>query len=247
MGLFSRPQSGTRDTAFWKRAQSALAAKGFYHGVIDGDRGPKTNSAIIAYKKSIGLASRDYLGPLTEAALFGKSLNPAPVGGHAGEPCWLRRARQEIGVQEIPGSRHSAAVLGYWERAKLYFTSDEVPWCAGFVGAMLEDCGIRSTRSGMARSYCDWGRKLTKPVPGAVVVFWRGSRGGSSGHVGFVAGVDQNGNVRCLGGNQSDAVNVKSFSTDRVLGYYWPDGVPLPGDQALVVERSDGPLSSNEA
>jgi len=235
--------------AYWEKVQRALLAKGFDPGPIDGIRGPKTNAAIIEFKKSIGFRARDYFGPLTEAALLKNPVSQKPVGGTEKEPCWLRRARQEIGVQEIPGSRHSAAVLGYWERSKLYFKSDEIPWCAGFVGAMLEDCGIRSTRSGMARSYAQgWGRKLTQAIPGAIVVFWRGSRNGSYGHVGFVTGLDQNGNVRCLGGNQSNAVNVKSFSTDRVLGYYWPDGVPLPGDDAkLTVVHSDDPLSTNEA
>ena len=112
---------------------------------------------------------------------------------------------------------------------------------------MLEDAGIRSTYSGMARSYSHgWGRKLDKPVPGAVVVFWRGSRQGTSGHVGFVTGFDQHGNVMCLGGNQSNAVNIKPFSTDRVIGYYWPHGVPLPGEKLATVV-SDGKLSTNEA
>lgn len=235
--------------AYWSRVQRALAARGFNPGAIDGIRGPATNRAIIEFKKSIGFKERDYFGPLTEAALLKKPTSVKPVGGHESEPPWLRRARQEIGVQEIAGSRHSAAVLGYWERSKLYFKSDEVPWCAGFVGAMLEDCGIRSTRSGMARSYSQgWGRKLTRAIPGAIVVFWRGSKHGSSGHVGFVTGMDQYGNVRCLGGNQSDAVNVKSFDTDRVIGYYWPKGVPLKGSEdSLTVVQTDGEVSNNEA
>jgi len=236
-----------RDRTYWKRVQTALRDKGFDPGRIDGVRGSRTNSAIIAFKKSIGFKARDYLGPLTEAALLKNVPQPKPKDDNEQEPCWLRRARQEIGVQEISGSRHNPRVLGYWERSKLNFRSDEVPWCAGFVGAMLEDCGIRSTRSGMARSYTSWGRKLTHAIPGAVVVFWRGSPGGSSGHVGFVTGVDQYGNVRCLGGNQSNAVNIKSFSGDRVLGYFWPDGVPIPGQLDLTVEHTDGEVSNNEA
>jgi len=37
------------------------------------------------------------------------------------------------------------------------------------------------------------------------------------GHVGFFAGVS-GGSILVLGGNQSDAVNVKAFPADSVLG-----------------------------
>lgn len=231
----------------WKAIQQRLKDLGFYTGKIDGDRGPLTNKAIIAFKKSVGLVARDYYGPITHAALMqGK---PAPAPDTADEPCWLRRARMEIGVTEIPGSRHNARILTYWELTKLYFKTDEIAWCAGFVGAMIELCGLRSTRSGMARSYSQssFFRKIDKPVKGCIVVFWRGSRSGTLGHVGFYTGRDQYGNIMVLGGNQSDAVNIKPFDTDRVLGYYWPVGVPLPGEQAIETVISDGVLSTNEA
>jgi uncharacterized protein (TIGR02594 family) len=225
--------------------QKALLAKGFDPGKLDGEMGPKTEAAIVAFKKSLGFNPRPYFGPLTRAALFEDRPNPE---GDTTEPVWIRRARQEIGVTEIAGYRHNPKILWYWMMSKLGFTDDETPWCAGFVGAMLEDCGILSTRSGMARSYSqNWGRKLDKPIKGAIVVFWRGSRSGTSGHVAFVTGVDQHGNIMCLGGNQSDQVNIKPFDTDRVIGYYWPNGVPLTGETKIDVIESDGKTSTNEA
>lgn len=234
-------------TVDWKKVQQRLKDLGYYTGKIDGDRGLLTNAAIIRFKVSKGLVARDYYGPITHAALMeGK---PAPAPDTADEPCWLRRARMEIGVTEIPGSRHNARILTYWELSKLYFKTDEVPWCAGFVGSMIELCGLRSTRSGMARSYSDsaFFRKITTPVKGCIVVYWRGSRTGTLGHVGFFTGRDQHGNVMTLGGNQSNAVNIRPFSADRVLGYYWPVGVPLPGEQVIEVVTSDGKVSTNEA
>lgn len=232
---------------YWFKIQTALKAMGFYKGEIDGDPGPLTTSAIIAFKRSVGLLPRDYVGPLTEAALFGTAKNPHPIDDKPEEPVWLRRARMDIGVQEIGGSRHNAKVLGYWERAKLPFRDDETPWCAGFVGAMLEECGLMSTRSGMARSYSNgWGIKLHTPVPGSVVVFWRGSPSSGSGHVAFVVGKDSSGNILCLGGNQSDAVNVKAFPANRVVGYYWPKGVPVPGTD-LTTTTGTAPVSDRES
>jgi uncharacterized protein (TIGR02594 family) len=232
---------------YWIKIQTALRARGFYHGKVDGAFGPLTRSAVIAFKRSRGLLPRDYIGPLTEAELFNTARNPRPIDDNPEEPVWLRRARMEIGVQEIKGSRHNARVLGYWERAKLPFRDDETPWCAGFVGAMLEDAGIMTTRSGMARSYANgWGIKLHNPVPGAVVVFWRGSPSSSSGHVAFVVGKDSSGNILALGGNQADAVNIKAFPASRVVGYFWPKGMPAPTTDLMTVAAT-GPVSERES
>jgi hypothetical protein len=49
-----------------------------------------------------------------------------------------------------------------------------------------------------------------------------------------------------LGGNQSDAVNIKPFDTSRIVGYRWPAGVAVGGDVLDTVE-SDGKTSQNEA
>ena len=44
----------------------------------------------------------------------------------------------------------------------------------------------------------------------------------ATGQVGFCVG-REGGNVRLLGGNQSDAVNVASFPADRVIGKRMPE------------------------
>jgi uncharacterized protein (TIGR02594 family) len=225
--------------------QTRLKAHGFNPGKIDGLNGPKTSAAIIAFKVSKGLAARDYVGPITIAELEKAPSDQIAPPQSAGEPVWLRRARQEIGVREIPGPKHSARVLSYWELSKLAFRDDETPWCAGFVGAMLEDVGIKSTRSGMARSYRNWGQPCG-PIPGAIVVYWRGSKSGTSGHVGFVVGKDKAGNIMTLGGNQGDAVTIAPFSSARVLGYRWPSAFD-PSNTKLAVIESNGIVSTNEA
>ena len=228
-----------------KDIQARLKVHGFYNGPMSGELDSPTRAAIVRFKVFKGLAARDYVGPITVGELLkAPSIIKAPPAIPT-EPIWLRRARQEIGVSEIAGKQHSKRVLSYWELSKLYFTDDETPWCAGFVGAMIEDCGIKSTRSGMARSYDKWGQPCGA-IPGAIVTFWRGSKSGGSGHVGFVVGKDQNGNIMVLGGNQSDAVNIKPFSTDRVIGYRWPAGFDLSG-AALATVASDGKVSTNEA
>ncbi len=148
----------------------------------------------------------------------------------AQDPRWLKRARTYLGQREIAGRKHNPTITGFWKDIKAPFSDDETPWCAGFVGSMLENTGIKSSRSAAARSYEKWGVKLAAPALGAIVVFAR--KGG--GHVGFVTGWDDN-YLKVLGGNQSDAVTEARFarkgSTLRVLGYRWPAGEPLPEAQ----------------
>lgn len=162
---------------------------------------------------------------------------------------WLTKALSYLGEREVPGTVHNSKILEWWAKIHAPFNNDETPWCAGFVGGVLEECEILSTRSAAARSYLDWGTKLTGPYVGAVVVFWRENRNGPMGHVGFVVGRDKLGNIMVLGGNQGDAVTIKPFPQYRVLGYRWPKSVVPPmmtGMLFLPKIESDGKLSTNE-
>jgi len=158
------------------------------------------------------------------------------------EQSWITEARKHIGLTEVKGPQHSPEILQMWRDIKRGgIKDDETPWCAAFVGAMLERVGVRSSRFERARSYLDWGQQLGLPVPGCIVVFTR--QGG--GHVGFAVGRDKAGNLLILGGNQSDAVNIKAFSVGRVSGYRWPEGLLVPseplatlGSAALSVRES---------
>lgn len=158
------------------------------------------------------------------------------------EPKWLAEARKHIGLAEIKGPNHHPEILQMWRDIKRGgIKDDETPWCAAFVGAMLERVGIRSSRFESARSYLEWGQLLAVPVPGCIVVFTR--QGG--GHVGFAVGRDKAGNLLILGGNQSDAVNIKAFPVSRVTGYRWPADVPVPAQSLQVL--SGAQLSERES
>ncbi len=165
-------------------------------------------------------------------------------------PSWLNAAFKYLGLWEWKGSDHNPKILEWWSKIRAPFTDDETPWCAAYVGGILEECGIKSSRSAAARSYTKWGFELSGPAVGAVVVFWRGKPSGWSGHVGFVVGKDQAGNLMVLGGNQGNQVTVRPFDVSRVLSYHWPDGQVHPeriGFHNLPVVKSDGKLSTNEA
>lgn len=165
------------------------------------------------------------------------------------EPFWLSRARQYIGVTEIHGPKHNSRILNWWLKIQQKIYDDETSWCAAFVGGVLEECGIKSTRSAAARSYEKFGMFLDGPAVGAIVVFWRGNPKGWQGHVGYVVGRDSKNNLMVLGGNQGDRVSIAAFDTARVLSYHWPTELPMPseiGMNKLPLLKSDGKLSTNE-
>lgn len=169
---------------------------------------------------------------------------------------WVQIARQYIGQQEIKGVKHNPIVLEFWASAfkaknqavPAVFKNDETPWCGAFVAFVMAKAGLSHhipKSFPLARSWATAGSKLNNPAYGCVVVFRRGA----GGHVGFVVGRDKSGNLMVLGGNQSDAVNIKPFSKSRVLGYRWCGTQPLPATHrfALPVLASDGKVSTNEA
>lgn len=163
-------------------------------------------------------------------------------------PRWLVQARTHLGMREIVGPKHSPVILKWLDRLKAPFRDDESAWCGTFVGGVFDECGMVPVKSPWgARQWLKYGKMLPSPAVGSIVVFWRGSPDGWSGHVGFVAGKDKNGNLMVLGGNQGNAVSIVPFDRKRVLGYRWPDKAPDVPDYSLPVITSDGKLSTNEA
>lgn len=134
-------------------------------------------------------------------------------------PRWLDLAIAEIGTVEVPGPGSNPKVVQYYIDVTGKKFQDAVPWCAAFVGAMLTRAGEKSSGSLMARSYLRWGDKCAAK-PGAIAVFPRGNSK-TMGHVNFVERVSGNSLV-CVGGNQSDAVNRRTYRKSSALGFRWP-------------------------
>ena len=124
------------------------------------------------------------------------------------EPLWFTQARAYIGLREIPGPKHNPTILKWWEAIKAPFRDDETSWCGGFVGGVLAESGLPVVKGApAARSWLNYGEPFSKPVLGCMVVFWRGSKTGWFGHVGFLVGLDKAGNLMVLGRNQGDMVS----------------------------------------
>lgn len=157
---------------------------------------------------------------------------------------WIAEARKYIGLKEVPGPKTNSIIAGWLKNLKAWWTGDETPWCGTFVAEVLQTAGLKYPARWMgAKDYLTLPVSLERPAYGCIVIFER--EGG--GHVGFVVGKDQHGNLMVLGGNQGDAVSIKPFPLSRVTGFRWPSAYPSSGRFNLPVLDSDGRVSANEA
>ncbi len=211
------------------RIQARLQALGYDTGPIDGVFGRRTQAAIRAFQRDQQLVIDGIAGPATLARLL-PDLSASPVEAHLP---WLEEARRLMGTREVPG-RGSNPVIEDWARdLGIPYRGDDIPWCGLFVahcvGATLHEEPLPSNPLG-ARNWMRFGRAC-EPGLGSVLVFWRESRTSGKGHVGFYAGEDEQG-FHVLGGNQSDAVNVKRLARSQFLGARWP--ATAPGEPRAV-------------
>ena len=158
-------------------------------------------------------------------------------------PIWLSVAQAFVGLREIIGPQSSQVILRWVEDtgAPSWYTNDDQPWCALFANRVLAACQMPMSGKGYdllrAKSFETWGRPLTGPSAGAVMVFARDG----GGHVGFYLGENDHA-YKVLGGNQGNSVSEAWIAKDRLTAMRWPEGVPLPltGPVASISEATVG-------
>ena len=113
----------------------------------------------------------------------------------------------------------SAAMKEY---AGININPAQTPWCSAFANTVLNAFGYEGTGKLNARSWLNWGQEvgeLGDAQEGDLVVFKRGNNP-NQGHVGFYAGLNQNGNPLVLGGNQGATgdVSIIGYNKNDLLG-----------------------------
>jgi uncharacterized protein (TIGR02594 family) len=135
-------------------------------------------------------------------------------------------AQRFYGLREIAGNENNGFIQ--WAHSLCGLdpdTPDEVPWCSSFLNAIAWMLRLPRSKSARARSWLAVGLpvNLLHAREGDVVILKRGNSDAgpevldAPGHVGLFAGIEDK-KILVLGGNQSDAVNVKPFSIASVLG-----------------------------
>lgn len=159
-------------------------------------------------------------------------------------PRWLRIAYKYDGLKETKGPKHNGTILGWLTSLEAWWYEDETPWCGTFVAIVMKEAHMEYPKLYMrAKAWLDWGRRISKPVLGCVVIFDRAG----GGHVGFVVGRTLNGDLLVYGGNQRDAVCVSQFSPARVVGYRIPTGWNYAEAHAAPLRAVAQERSINEA
>lgn len=137
---------------------------------------------------------------------------------------WINHALQDVGITE---AKNMDKILSFFIKGayksgltKMSEIQNEA-WCAAWVGAKLEEIGIRGTGMANAKSYLNWGYQIDTPSYGAIAVFNRGSNP-AEGHVAFIVGTTD-GQMQMLGGNQSNSVCIQKRDRKDLVSIRWSD------------------------
>lgn len=232
-----------------REAQAALNTLGYGPIAVDGVWGGQSQKALRSFQADTRPLSIDgALGPKSSAALTAalKAAGAKAKVSAGVELPWMAELARKKGLHEV----HDKAALIKWLKSdgKTLGDPSKLPWCGDAVEtaiALTVPDEPRPVNPYLARNWQKFGVKVD-PVYGAIGVFWRGSRNGTSGHVGFIVGESADGKYWIVaGGNQSNRITFDAkIAKDRLLEARWPKSFPLTKGKLVV--RS-GVLSTNEA
>jgi len=200
---------------FVANVQRALASRGYSPGAADGRFGPRTTDALHAFQLAEGLS----VSGITAETLTALSVPPI-------QQPWLAMAWSLLGTAETVGDDDNPEILSWANALQLHqYKHDSIPWCGLFVAHCLQSTGYAISPLPLsARSWIGYGEPCPPQPPngyyGSIVVLSRGLNP-YQGHVGFrVGGVGDL--VQVLGGNQGDAVSLRSYPASRLLATRLP-------------------------
>lgn len=178
-------------------------------------------------------------------------------------PIMTRVAMGMLGTYEFDGAANNPLIIAWADEvAKLapsnydkwaadFYNSDKIPWCGLFMGVCAaRSCQARPERfppNGYlaAMSWASWGNGVPKALGnvlvGDIIVINKPHT-----HVTMALGVTNKGTIIGLGGNQSNAVNIKEFTMDRVYAIRRAPFVDKPAGARHVILDSTGEISTNE-
>jgi uncharacterized protein (TIGR02594 family) len=145
----------------------------------------------------------------------------APVDA-ASTPRWLSIAFAELGQSEVQGDKDNPRILEYLSAVSLpeSMRHDETPWSSAFANWAFSQAGVKGTNSANPAAWLKWGRELSEPRLGALVLLKRSGQPVSAACF-FLSQTSES--VVCLGGNFWNSVSITATPRDSLLGYRWPE------------------------
>lgn len=127
------------------------------------------------------------------------------------------------GLKEVEGPDSNPQILEMIRKYASWVNDDSaIAWCAMGMHYVFTECGYPVPDDPYkARSWIGYGVKVSDigiAQAGDVLVFWRGSKEGTQGHVTFMLNVTEDGkHVNCYGGNQDNAWCIRRYALNRLL------------------------------
>ncbi len=131
---------------------------------------------------------------------------------------WMDWMHSHLGEHEVSGKADNPFIMSLYKYGNYPTEHDEVPWCAVCVCAALELSGYKDTNRADAKSYDNYGTAC-ELKRGAVVTL---KHPGGGRHVGFCEDPGDAKTFKMLGGNQSNALNVKAWNKSEIVAVRWP-------------------------
>jgi len=138
---------------------------------------------------------------------------------------FLAIAEKYVGLKEVLGKGSNATIDEWFKSFGYRGMKDDTAWCSLFANVVVREAGFVGSGSLAARSWLKWGKPLSNPVPGCIVVFKRGNSDWE-GHVAFYVKETAT-RIYHIGGNQSDQVSLSSTPKSQLLGYRQPATLAL--------------------
>ncbi len=127
------------------------------------------------------------------------------------------------GIAEVAGAKSNPELLKIMQQHGYKGADDsDLAWCGLMMGEAFRRAGLNDIIPTGYLSARSW-LKLPYPVSledaeiGDIVIFWRGSQDGWTGHVAtYINTIGQFINV--CGGNQSDRISISPYDKSKILG-----------------------------
>jgi len=133
----------------------------------------------------------------------------------------FRVASSYLGVRELADAQSNPQIDKWIRDINPNLATDSTAWCSAFVNGVADEAGFKGSGKLNAKSWLKVGDEVpaAQAQQGDVVVLWRDKKSSWKGHVGFFHGYDKKGNIRVLGGNQGNQVSIKTYPSNRLLGF----------------------------
>ncbi len=210
--------------------------------IEDGDWGRNSIAALRDFQRQRGL---DPTGVAKKATIQALRLGPEDGGSarpsiepSSGMPPWMYEMHRRSGLHEV---RDNGTLAAWMRRYGKYLGNPaNLPWCGDAVESCLAKVLPDEPLPGnpfWAQAWRTFGLDAGGPMIGSIGVIRWNER---SGHVGFVAGVSGS-RINLLGGNQSNAINIRAFPAAKFIAFRWPRSFPKAIYPPL---QGDAPSSS---